>query len=318
MPVIAVVNRKGGSGKSTLATHLAAFCANAGMSVMLGDVDRQQSAQTWLKLRAARPGLARSRIVGWAVDPKRGLHPPVGTTHVILDTPGGLTGFDLMRVVMMADAIVMPVCNSVFDRESAAQCVGELMKLPKVASGRCKLAAVGMRLDARTQGAEVLQAWADAISLPFIGVLRDTHAYVRCIENGLTLFDQPATQAQADLLQWSPILRWLTPVLHPTATATTPGVKVAEGGRDTVALASPVCENARADASDARRIEDPPVLTVVVPPVPQQRALAADKPTRGALAQSLEPPPRWRDRLGLTPLLARMQPDRWGVSVFDQ
>ena len=51
MPVVAIVNRKGGSGKSTLATHLAAYCANQGLPVMLGDVDRQQSTQAWLKLR---------------------------------------------------------------------------------------------------------------------------------------------------------------------------------------------------------------------------------------------------------------------------
>ena len=49
MPVIAVVNRKGGSGKSTLAAHIAAWCARNGSSVMLGDVDRQQSARSWLK-----------------------------------------------------------------------------------------------------------------------------------------------------------------------------------------------------------------------------------------------------------------------------
>ena len=49
MPVVAVVNRKGGSGKSTIATHIAAWCANAGLSVMLGDVDRQQSTRTWLR-----------------------------------------------------------------------------------------------------------------------------------------------------------------------------------------------------------------------------------------------------------------------------
>ena len=51
MPVIAVVNRKGGSGKSTLAAHMAAWCALQGSSVMLGDVDRQQSARAWLKRR---------------------------------------------------------------------------------------------------------------------------------------------------------------------------------------------------------------------------------------------------------------------------
>ena len=36
MPVIAVINRKGGSGKSTLATHLAAWLAHEGLSVLLG------------------------------------------------------------------------------------------------------------------------------------------------------------------------------------------------------------------------------------------------------------------------------------------
>ena len=103
MPVIAVVNRKGGSGKSTLATHLASHYANAGVPVMLGDVDRQQSTQTWLRLREAHGLKPRAPLVGWAVDPKRVLRPPAGVNHVILDTPGGLHGFDLARVVMCAD-----------------------------------------------------------------------------------------------------------------------------------------------------------------------------------------------------------------------
>ncbi len=53
MSVVAVVNRKGGSGKSTLATHLAAYCANSGTAVMLGDVYRQLSTRTWLRQRKA-------------------------------------------------------------------------------------------------------------------------------------------------------------------------------------------------------------------------------------------------------------------------
>ncbi len=219
MPVIAVINRKGGSGKSTLATHLAAYCATHGMPVMLGDVDRQQSTRTWLRRRETRQTLQCSPIVGWAVDPKNVLRPPAGITRVILDTPGGMHGFDLARVVMFADAILMPVCNSAFDRESAAECFAELMRLPRVSSGRCKVAAVGMRLDARTKAAEVLQAWADQNKLPFVGVLRETQAYVRCVEQGLTLFDLPAAQVQGDMAQWKPILEWLEPVLNPAEPA---------------------------------------------------------------------------------------------------
>lgn len=221
MPVIAVVNRKGGSGKSTLATHLAAYCANAGIAVMLGDVDRQQSTEAWLRRREAKRLPSRAALVGWAVDPKRVMRPPAGVNHVVLDTPGGLRGFDLARVAMGADAVLLPVCNSLFDRESTAECFAELMALPRIASGRCKVAAVGMRLDARTRAADVLQLWADGLGLPFIGVLRETQAYVRCIEQGLTLFDLPAAQVQADMAQWRPILDWLDPVLRPAPASAT-------------------------------------------------------------------------------------------------
>lgn len=216
MAVIAVINRKGGSGKSTLATHLAAYCSSVGLPVILGDVDRQQSTQTWLRLRKFQALGHRPEIVGWSVDPKTFVRPPAGVEQVILDTPGGLRGFDLARVVMYADAILMPVCNSVFDRESAAECVAELRMLPRVASGRCKLAAVGMRLDARTRAADVLQAWAISQHLPFIAVLRETQAYVRCIEKGISLFDLPTDKVQTDIAQWKPILQWLRPVLQPT------------------------------------------------------------------------------------------------------
>ena len=215
MPVVAVINRKGGSGKSTLATHLAAYCASAGLNVTLGDVDRQQSTLAWLRQRRLQPLGPGLEITGWSVDPKAFVRRPTGADHVILDTPGGLHGFDLARVVMYADAILMPVCNSIFDRQSAADCLAELRTLPRVASGRCRVATIGMRLDARTKAAEVLEAWAAVHQVPFIAVLRESQAYVRCIEKGLTLFDLPAAKVQTDLSQWKPILQWLRPILEP-------------------------------------------------------------------------------------------------------
>ena len=215
MAVVAVINRKGGSGKSTLATHLAGYCANAGAAVMLGDVDRQLSTQTWLRQRKKRQLGQATEIMGWSINPSSFVRPPAGIEHVIVDTPGGLRGFDLARVVMYADAILIPVCNSIFDRESAAECLAELRALPRVATGRCKLAAVGMRLDARTKSAEVLRAWAASLTVPFIAVLRESQNYVRCIEKGLSVFDLPATQVQTDIVQWQPILDWLHPIMQP-------------------------------------------------------------------------------------------------------
>jgi len=209
MPVVAVINRKGGSGKSTLASHLAGYCARLGLRVMLGDVDRQQSSLAWLRRRAVQPLSNCPTIVGWAVGAQSVMRPPVGITHAVLDTPGGLHGFDLARVVMGADAILMPVCDSIFDRESAADCYAELMTLPRVASGRCQVALVGMRLDARTKGAQRLEAWAEQNGLPYIGSLRESQVYPRCAEEGMTLFDLPAAKVAADLAQWQPVLDWV-------------------------------------------------------------------------------------------------------------
>lgn len=209
MPVIAVVNFKGGSGKSTLATHLAAWLARQGLSVMLGDMDRQQSARTWL----ARRDLALPRILPWTVDQKGILRPPPGVTHVVLDTPGGMHGFDLAKVIMAADAVVIPVCNSFFDRDSAASCLSELMALPRVASKRCRIGVVGMRVDARTHSAQILRDWALSLQVLFLGVLRETQVYVRSLESGLTVFDLTGSTNRVDLDQWEPILQWLRPIV---------------------------------------------------------------------------------------------------------
>jgi chromosome partitioning protein len=213
MPVIAVVNRKGGSGKSTLAAHLAVWCARQGHAVMLGDVDRQQSSRGWLRRRD--PQLPA--IAPWAIDQTNMLRVPAGITHAVLDTAGGLHGFELARLVMAADAILMPVCHSVFDRDAAAACLEELMTLPKVADGRCKVASVGMRVDGRTKADEVLQAWAAEQEIPMVGMLRETQLYVKCLERGLTLFDLPASQVKADMSQWKGILDWLDPIVTPAA-----------------------------------------------------------------------------------------------------
>ena len=204
MPVIAVINRKGGSGKSTVAAHLASWYAQGGHAVMLGDVDRQQSSRSWLRRRPK----SQPVISPWSVD-QNILRVPKGITHIILDTPGGLHGFDLSRLVMTVDAIVMPVCDATFDKESAASCYAELKTLPRVATGRCKIACFGMRLNAQEGSDATLQAWADHLGLPYVGGVRDTRLYTHYLEQGLTLFDSPTGEAVEDKAQWGTLLNWL-------------------------------------------------------------------------------------------------------------
>jgi chromosome partitioning protein len=267
MSVIAVVNRKGGSGKSTLATHFAAVFANVGSAVALGDIDRQQSTRAWLRHRKASG--EQTRIVGWNVDAKTFVRTPVGIDHVVMDTPGGLTGLDLARVVMYADAIVMPISNSLFDRTSAADCLAELRTMPRVLSGRCRVAVVGMRIDPRTEAVERVRAWATEQKVPLITVLPQSHAYVRCAEQGLTLFDVPQADVAEELTHWRPLLQWLRPLLQVPANAVsaTSGRPVdAPAARD---AATPVMEQPKPEtlsrgprsATPGAPADAPPVAT---------------------------------------------------------
>jgi chromosome partitioning protein len=244
MSVIAVVNRKGGSGKSTLATHIAAYCALRGATVALGDIDRQQSTRTWLRQRKmlytqAGEGM---HIVGWHIDARSFVRPPTGIDHVVIDTPGGLTGLDLARVVMYADAIVVPVGLSIFDRESAAACLTELRTLPRVSSGRCRLAAIGMRVEARSDAADTLLAWSEEQQLRLVAVLPQSHAYVRCIDQGLTLFDLPLSEIESDLDHWKPLVQWLRPLVRPAANASEADPGTAASAFATPSGAEPVVD----------------------------------------------------------------------------
>ena len=205
MPTVALVSRKGGCGKSTLATHIAAYFAREGVPVTLGDLDHQQSMRVWLKRRPS----AAPAITGWVGDTNGNVRPPMGATHLVLDTPGGLHGLGLAKVAMVADAILIPVSGSVFDREAASDCWAELRLHPRVVSGRCQVAALGMRLDRRTQAEDVARDWAASIGLPWLCSLRGSQIYVRAVENGLSIFDMPASVTAIDREQWEPLLHWL-------------------------------------------------------------------------------------------------------------
>ncbi|MEZ5607402.1 MAG: ParA family protein [Burkholderiaceae bacterium] len=203
MPVVVIANPKGGVGKSTLATHVAGYWASRGHAVMLGDVDRQQSARLWLDLRpeAARP------IGTWDVQRDFIVRPPKGTTHVVLDTPAGLRGLQLKDALRLADRVLVPLQPSIFDIYATREFLDELQAL----RGRDTLALglVGMRVDERTLAADQLRQFTRDLGLPVLAQLRPTQNYVHLAARGLTLFDVAPGRVQRDLDQWQGLCRWL-------------------------------------------------------------------------------------------------------------
>ena len=203
MPVIVVANPKGGVGKSTLATNVAGCLAAAGHAVMLGDVDRQQSARQWLALRPQ----TLPRITGWDVASDDIVRPPKGTTHVVLDTPAGLHGKRLDAVMRIADRILIPLQPSLFDIQATHAFVQVLREHRR--AGEVQLGLVGMRVREHTLANEQLHHYLSTLPVPVVGWLRDTQNYVQLAARGLTLWDVAPSRVERDLEQWAPLVAWI-------------------------------------------------------------------------------------------------------------
>ena len=212
MPVVLIANPKGGVGKSTLATNVAGHFARQGHAVMLGDVDRQQSARLWLGLRPPQA----APIQGWDAEGEEGLlRPPRGTTHAVLDSPAGLHGKRLKQVLALADQVLVPLQPSLFDIYATADFVHKLRERTE-GKARKRVALVVMRVDARTLAAERLREFVAQLDVPVVAELRDTQTYVQLAARGLTVFDVAPWRVQRDLAQWAPLVQWLDGGAAPT------------------------------------------------------------------------------------------------------
>ena len=293
MAIIAVVNRKGGCGKSTLAVHLAAHLAHEGHAVLLCDMDRNRSASSWLRLRQSAGPDSLRPIQGHVIEPGRVFLRPPGVTHIVIDTPGGMHGFELARVACYADAILMPVGAGRFDRDTAAATRAELACAPRVASGRCKLAAAGMRVGSRNNATAILRRWAAEQGLPLIGMLRDAPVYSACVDRGYTVFDMEPEHVARELQQWAPLLAWLQPLVQAAA------IGEARTRRPLTAAATVLKPRALGTALGEAAAEGAiPDVKPPYPPAPSGRMRTPPPVVRPEPARLPAGPNGWGQRLG--------------------
>lgn len=203
MRTILIANPKGGSGKTTLATNLAGYFATRGRRVVLSDMDRQQSALSWLSRRPHKLPLIQGS------DGRKDKENDPGAEWTVIDSPAGLHGDKLGEAVKRADCILVPMQPSAFDIGATADFLETLREEKAVRKERVAVGLIGMRVDSRTRAATSLNRFLGDTGLPVPTSLRDAQVYALAAEQGASLFDIRPSLVARDLQQWAPLLHWL-------------------------------------------------------------------------------------------------------------
>jgi len=172
---------------------------------MLGDADTQQSSKLWLTQRPE----ALPPISTWEYEADLVLtaKPPQGTTHVVIDTPGGIHGWRLKEVILRADKVIVPVMPSLFDMQATQNFLRQLVSITQGLP--IDVRVIGNRVDARTISAANLRQFVESLDVQVLSYLRDTQYYLHMAAHGLSLFDLAPSKVEKDLAQWSSICRWI-------------------------------------------------------------------------------------------------------------
>ncbi len=212
MQRITVINVKGGCGKTTIATNLASALSVLGRSTTLIDYDPQGSSTYWLKHRLDNV----SEISGIAAYPTNAavtrswkLQIPSGTEYVIVDTPAGLKGLDLIDQISGTNTIIIPVLPSFIDTHATADFIRDLYLIAKVKSKSMRLCIICNRVKSNTLSFRALEKFLDALDIPVIAKLRETQSYNKASECGLGIHELGSRASKKDHDDWRQIVAWL-------------------------------------------------------------------------------------------------------------
>lgn len=211
---ILITNAKGGCGKSTLATNLASVYASKGYHTALFDHDEQRSSMRWLRQREATDypmihgvDAARNRVQN--VTRTWQLRVPDNTERLIIDTPAGLKGDELIKQLHGVDDILIPVLPSPIDIQATADFIRDLLLIGKVRERHIRLGIVANRVRINTLSFRALERFLKNLDIPVIAKLRDTQNYMRAAEQGCGIHEIKSSSKKRDIPQWDVLTDWL-------------------------------------------------------------------------------------------------------------
>jgi chromosome partitioning protein len=113
MKILGLLSRKGGVGKTTLALHLSVMAQDAGLRVLLIDLDPQGSAAAWWQAREAdtpQLDVAQPGQLEGLLDKAR----TAGVDLVIIDTRPSVEA-DAVQVASLSDYVLVPTRPAILD-----------------------------------------------------------------------------------------------------------------------------------------------------------------------------------------------------------
>ena len=213
MKRIVVINTKGGCGKTTVSTNLASYYASKGVNTALFDYDPQSSSMRWLKLRGENAaniyGVVAHKNAAKAVTMSWQLRLPADTERVIIDTPPGLKGIELIEQLKGADCILIPVLPSPLDIFATADFIRDLLLLVKVRLNRTQVGIIANRVKKNTVALQSLERFLSSLNIPVVAQLRDSQNYLRATDEGLGIHELKGQNVYIDNQHWKKIVAWL-------------------------------------------------------------------------------------------------------------
>ena len=211
---ILITNAKGGCGKSTLATNLASSYAARGYSTALYDHDEQLSSIRWLRRREktdypAIHGVDASKSRLQNVTRSWQMRVPDKTDRIIIDTPAGLKGDELLQQLHGVDDILVPVLPSPIDIQTTADFIRDLLIIGKVRERRIRVGIVANRVRINTLSFKALERFLRSLDIPVVARLRDTQNYMRAAEQGGGIHEIKSSSRKQDLPHWEGLLDWI-------------------------------------------------------------------------------------------------------------